>query len=211
MPQGDSLFTPKLAEAFAYAVQLHGTQVRKQAKEEVEQPGIPYMAHLMAVAALVLENGGDEDEAIAALLHDGPEDQGGQRTLDRIRSEFGDGVADIVAGCSDTLVEDRSKKPEWKARKKAYLRHLEKTESESVFLISVADKVHNLHSILADYRRIGEELWARFTGKRKGTLWYYRKLLKIYRKKAPPRCTELVAEMERTYRELRRLTEATCR
>ena len=209
MPQGDSLFTPKLAEAFAYAVELHGTQVRKRAEDEVEQPAIPYMAHLMAVAALVLEHGGDEGEAIAALLHDGPEDQGGQKTLDRIRSEFGDDVAEIVAGCSDTLVEDPSKKPEWKARKKAYLRHLSETESESVFLISTADKVHNLHSILADYRRIGEELWARFTGKREGTLWYYRELLKVYRKRDLPRCAELVAEMERTYRELCRLTEGT--
>jgi (p)ppGpp synthase/HD superfamily hydrolase len=155
--------------------------MRKQAEEETEEAAIPYLAHLMSVAALVLEHGGDEDEAIAALLHDGPEDQGGRETLDRIRERFGDRVAEIVEGCSDTFEHP---KPKWKPR--------------SVFLVSLADKVHNLRSIHADHRRIGGKVWERFSGRRKGTLWYYKKLLKIYREEAPPRCKPLVKEMQRT-------------
>ena len=193
------------SEAFTLALKLHRDQTRKRAKDEQDAPGIPYMAHLMSVAALVLEHGGDQDEAIVALLHDGPEDQGGQETLDQIRSQFGDRVADIVEGCSDTLVADRKEKPEWKARKEQYLDHLRETTSPGVFLVSVADKVHNLRSILEDYRSLGDKLWERFTGKRDGTLWYYGELLKVYQEKAPARCNDLVDELERTYLELTRL------
>jgi len=199
--------TPKLADAFAYAFELHGADTRKQGEGEVDQPGVPYVAHLMAVTALVLENGGDEDEAIAALLHDGPEDKGGQKILDTIRSSFGDRVAHIVEGCSDTLVEDRSQKEEWKPRKEKYIRHLRECSCGSVFLISVADKVHNLQSILSDYRCIGDAVFARFSGKKDGTLWYYRQLLEVYREKAPAKCKMLVQEMERTERELNRLVK----
>jgi (p)ppGpp synthase/HD superfamily hydrolase len=153
----------------------------------------------MSVAALVLENGGDEDEAIAALLHDGPEDQGGQRTLDHIRGQFGDRVADIVEACSDTFDEP---KPEWRARKERYLDHLRESANASVFLVSAADKVHNLRSILADYSHIGERVWKRFKGGRDGTLWYYGALLEVFQDRAPSRSRDLVAELERTYREL---------
>ena len=192
----------RLAEAFTLALELHSDQTRKRAENEQDGPGIPYLAHLMSVTALVLEHGGDEDEAIAALLHDGPEDQGGQKTLDEIRSRFGDQVADVVAACSDTLVADPKDKPPWRARKEQYLAHLRETTSSSVFLVSAADKVHNLGSILSDYRRIGDTLWERFTGKRDGTLWYYGELLEVYKRKAPARCADLVEAFERTYREL---------
>ncbi len=189
----------RFAEAFALALRLHRGQERKRAEDEQDGPGIPYMAHLMSVAALVLENGGTEDEAIAGLLHDGPEDQGGHETLDDIRRQFGHRVANIVEACSDTF---ETPKPRWRQRKELYLDHLRKTTSPSVFLVSVADKVHNLRSILEDYRRIGDQLWERFTGKRAGTLWYYRELLKVYQEKAPARCADLVDEMERINREL---------
>ncbi|MEE8526855.1 MAG: HD domain-containing protein [Thermoanaerobaculia bacterium] len=189
----------RFAAAFSLAFSLHRGQDRKRAKDEQDGPGIPYTAHLMSVAALVLEHGGDEDEAIAGLLHDGPEDQGGQETLDDIRRLFGHRVADIVEACSDTF---ETPKPKWRSRKERYLDHLRKTTSPSVFLVSVADKVHNLRSILGDYRRIGDRLWQRFSGKRDGTLWYYAELLMIYQEKAPAKCADLVAEMERIYREL---------
>jgi len=192
----------RLAEAFSLALELHRDQTRKRAGNEDDGPGIPYLAHLLAVTALVLEHGGDEDEAIAALLHDGPEDQGGQETLDEIRRRFGDRVADIVAACSDTLAADRKDKPPWRARKERYLTHLGETTSSSVFLVSAADKVHNLRSILEDYRRIGEPLWERFTGRRDGTLWYYEQLLDIFEEKAPPRCAEVVEELGGTHRAL---------
>lgn len=191
-----SPFTDQFAEAFAYAVELHGDQARKHQKGE---PTIPYITHLMSVAALVLENGGDEKEAIAALLHDGPEDRGGQETLETIERKFGSTVAKIVLGCSDTL---EAKKPEWRKRKEDYLEHLEANQNSSIFLVSLADKVHNLRSILADHRRIGEDLWGRFTGNRAGTLWYYGALLEIYEHKAPERCAGLIAEMRRIYQQI---------
>ena len=200
--QLDARRSARLSEAFTLASRLHRNQTRKRAADEQDTPAIPYIAHLMAVAALVLEHGGDENEAIAALLHDGPEDQGGQATLDDIRGRFGDRVADIVEGCSDTLVADPDDKPPWRARKESYLDHLRETTSDSVFLVSLCDKVHNLGSIRTDYRRIGGALWERFTGKRDGTLWYYGKLLRAYREKAPPRCADLVAEFERIYLDL---------
>lgn len=189
----------RFAAAFSLALRLHGGQERKRSEEEQEGPGIPYIAHLMSVAALVLEHQGDEDEAIAALLHDGPEDQGGEEILEGIRHQFGRRVAEIVEGCSDTF---QTPKPPWRDRKERYLDHLRATSSASVFLVSVADKVHNLRSILDDYRRIGDRLWERFAGKRDGTLWYYGELLSVYRQKAPIRCAGLIEEMERTYQEL---------
>ncbi len=182
----------RFAEAFTLAWTLHRDQARKGS-------GIPYMAHLMSVAALVLENGGDEDEAIAALLHDGPEDQGGQETLEIIRRRFGPRVADIVEGCSDTF---ETPKPAWRARKERYLDHLRQTATPSVFLVSTADKVHNLRSILEDHRRLGDTLWDRFSGGKDGTLWYYGELIKVYQQKAPARCADLVRELRRLHREV---------
>jgi len=131
----------------------------------------------MAVASLVLEHGGGEDEAIAALLHDAVEDQGGIPVLERIRNDFGDSVADIVAGCSDS---NTTPKPPWRERKEGYLEHL-CTASREVRLVAVADKVHNARAVLADYRVLGEALWDRFRGGRDGTLWFYRALVEVFR------------------------------
>ena len=124
----------------------------------------------MAVAALVGENGGTEDEVVAALLHDAPEDQGGEERLADIRGRFGDEVAGIVAGCTDTYEDP---KPPWRGRKEQYIEHLRHAPS-SVRLVSAADKLHNARTILADLRAMGDGLWDRFTGGKEGTLWYYR-------------------------------------
>lgn len=129
------------------------------------------------MAGLVLEFGGTEDEAIAALLHDAVEDQGGQLTLERIRRRFGSAVADIVDACSDT---DLEQKPEWRPRKEAYLAHIGHASS-SAKLVSIADKLHNATAILRGYRLLSEGLWKRFNGGKDGTLWYYRSLVKAYK------------------------------
>lgn len=185
----------RFAAALGYATELHARQVRKGS-------GVPYIAHLLAVTALVLEYGGDEDTAIAALLHDAVEDQGGAATRAAIAARFGEPVAAIVDGCSDT---DVVPKPPWQARKEAYIAHVA-AAPPAVLLVSAADKLHNARSILADYRQVGEALWERFTGSRAGTLWYYRALVTAYRQTvAPP---ALVDELDRTVTELERLTGA---
>lgn len=157
--------TARFEAALVYAHQVHQNQRRKGT-------GIPYIAHILGVAALAIEYGATEDEAIGALLHDAAEDGGGEATLAEIRARFGDAVADIVLGCSDSLVEDPEDKLPWRERKENYLAHLEKA-SASVLLVSAADKLHNVRSIIRDYREHGEEIWQRFHGRRDGTLWYY--------------------------------------
>ena len=150
------------------------------------------MTHLLAVASLVGEAGGTENEVIAALLHDAVEDCGGQPTLDKIRELFGDEVAQIVLGCSDT---DVVPKPPWKQRKESYIQHVNDA-SESILLVSCADKLHNARSIVADHRQIGEELWERFTATKEQTLWYYQSLLSVYQRRGVT--ARLVDELERT-------------
>jgi len=157
--------TARFESAMAYAHQVHQGQRRKGT-------GIPYIAHVLGVAAIAMEYGAGEDEAIGALLHDAAEDGGGEATLAEIRARFGDAVADIVLGCSDSLVEDPEDKLPWQARKENYLAHLENA-SRSVCLVSAADKLHNVRSIIRDYREHGDEVWERFQGRRDGTLWYY--------------------------------------
>ena len=153
----------RFQEALSYAVGLHAEQRRKLSGE-------PYVAHLLAVAALVMEHGGNEEEAIAALLHDAVEDQGGLATREEIRRRFGDAVAAIVDGCTDTT---ETPKPPWRRRKEAYIARL-RDASTSVRLVAAADKLHNARSILREYRRLGESLWGHFHGGREGTLWYFR-------------------------------------
>jgi GTP pyrophosphokinase len=159
----------RLEEALLYATRLHRDQTRKGTE-------VPYVTHLLAVAAIVGENGGTEDEVVAALLHDAPEDRGGKECLEEIRARFGDDVAEIVDGCTDTYEDP---KPEWRPRKEAYVAHVAEA-SPSVRLVSAADKLHNARSILADLRALGDELWDRFTGGKEGTLWYYRALVEAY-------------------------------
>lgn len=162
--------TRRFEEALQFALEVHRDQLRKGSET-------PYISHLLAVAALVLEDGGDEDQAIAALLHDAPEDQGGYLILEEIRQRFGDRVAEIVHGCTDTY---QSPKPPWRERKEAYLEHLIHASPE-VRRVSLADKLHNARSILTDLLRSGEAVWERFNGGKEGTFWYYLRLLEIFR------------------------------
>jgi (p)ppGpp synthase/HD superfamily hydrolase len=159
------LLTDRFGEALVYAERAHRAQTRKGTT-------IPYVAHLLAVASLVLEHGGGEDQAIAALLHDVVEDQGGAAAAAEIRARFGDRVADIVLACTDT---EATPKPPWRARKEAYVASVA-GKSDDAILVTAADKLHNASAILEDYRVLGEALWPRFTGGRDGTLWYYRAL-----------------------------------
>jgi (p)ppGpp synthase/HD superfamily hydrolase len=176
------VLSKRFEDALVYATRLHARQTRNGT-------AIPYVSHLLAVASLVIEAGGDEDEAIAALLHDGPEDQGGLATLADIRDRFGPAVAEIVAACSDTFAEQ---KPAWQQRKRAYLEHLPEA-SPSARLVSCADKLHNARSILADYRQHGELLWDRFNAGRDDILWYYGELVRIFAEHGPERLARELA------------------
>jgi GTP pyrophosphokinase len=185
------MLTGRFDEALQLAAQLHRAQVRKGT-------AIPYVAHLLAVASLALEAGATEDEAIAALLHDAIEDQGGDVARQEIRRHFGDAVTAIVDGCTDAEV---TPKPPWRARKEAYIAHV-RTAPPSVRLVSSADKLHNARSIVSDLRAHGGALWTRFTGGREGTLWYYRALVDAYRAAGG---TPLLDELDRVVTEMEAL------
>jgi GTP pyrophosphokinase len=183
--------SPRFEEALSYATRLHSQQERKV-------DGTPYVLHLLGVCSLVLEYGGGEVEAIAALLHDAVEDQGGAPRLREIRERFGDEVAAIVDGCSDT---DQVPKPPWRERKENYIARLA-GESPAVQLVSCADKLFNARSMTAAYRRLGGELWDSFNAPKEGHLWYYRALVETYRRTRPGALTE---ELARTVAELERV------
>ena len=169
---------PRFLRAFEFAAKKHAGQVRKAST-------IPYIAHLLGVASLVLEAGGDEDLAIAALLHDVVEDCGGAPMLREVRRRFGTRVAKVVDGCTDA---DTYPKPPWRERKEIYLCHLAEADADTR-LVTAADKLNNVRSILSDYRQVGEFVWERFKGGREGTLWYYRSLRDEFLRHAPNRIT----------------------
>ena len=185
---------PRFLKAFLFAAEQHAGQARKTTT-------IPYIAHLMGVTSLVLEAGGDEDLAIAALLHDVVEDCGGAPMLKEVQRRFGRRVAKIVDACTDA---DTYPKPPWRERKEKYLRHL-KTADAGTRLVSAADKLNNIRSILSDYREIGESVWSRFNGGREGTLWYYHTLRDIFLQRRPNRITR---DFELAVTELDALTAA---
>lgn len=185
------MMSQRFTDALTFATQLHATQTRKGS-------GVPYIAHLIGVASIALEYGANEDEAIAALLHDAIEDQGGEATRQEIRHRFGDTVTEIVDGCTDS---DQTPKPPWRQRKETYIAHLPKA-STSVRLVSAADKLYNSWSILKDYRVVGEVVWKRFQGGKQGTLWYYRSLVEAFRR---AESTPLVDELDRVVSKLEQL------
>lgn len=163
------LLTNRFEQALIYASRLHNKQIRKGSN-------VPYISHLLSVTALVLEDGGDEDEAIAALLHDAVEDQGGQAIREVIFDMFGARVVEIVDGCTDA---DTIPKPPWQERKQQYIDNL-RDASTSIRKVSLADKLHNARSILRDLSQEGKEIWGKFRGGKEGTLWYYQNLLELF-------------------------------
>jgi (p)ppGpp synthase/HD superfamily hydrolase len=183
----------RFEKALVYATRAHATQFRKGTAR-------PYISHLLGVATIVLTHGGDEDEAIAALLHDAVEDQGGATRLRDIRTKFGARVAQIVNDCSDT---DIVPKPPWLERKKAYVQHLSGANS-SARLVSAADKLYNIRETIADYRRHGRSIWKRFHAGRDLSLWYYREVAKILRRRGP---RELSSDLDRAIKELTRISK----
>jgi len=182
----------KFEEALIYATQAHGNQMRKKT-------GIPYIAHILGVTAIALEYGASETEAISALLHDTVEDCGGADRLRDIREKFGDDVAGIVDGCTDTY---ETPKPPWLERKRAYIEHLKDSDS-STRLVSASDKLHNTRAILAELRRHGTDVFDRFGGKKDGTLWYYRTLVTAFREHGNH--TDLIGELDRVVTEIEKL------
>jgi len=186
-----TVLTDRFDRALLYATNVHGGQVRKGTST-------PYVAHLLAVAATVLEYGGDEDLAIAALLHDSVEDQGGKARLEDVRNRFGERVAKIVKACSDSLADTAKgeRKAQWRERKEAYLKHLRSAESD-VLRVSLADKVHNARAILRDMRKpeIGESIWSRFSAPKDETLWYYGGLAATFCERLPGQLSEELREI----------------
>lgn len=166
MTSNSTSLSEEFLEAFEFTFNLHKDQVRKGSE-------IPYMSHLMGVTALVLEDGGNETEAIAALLHDSVEDQGGLATLKIIQRKFGNGVAGLVEFCTDSM---ETPKPPWKDRKLAVINKVS-SAGDSEYKIMLADKLHNLRTIKTIAETSGNDIWERFTGGHEGSLWYYRQLL----------------------------------
>jgi GTP pyrophosphokinase len=184
------LLTPRYREALSFACTLHENQTRKGS-------GVPYVSHLLWVSATILDHGGDEDQAVAGLLHDAVEDQGGLAVADDIRARFGDRVVRIVLECSDSHGDP---KPPWRDRKEAYVAAIS-TKSRDALLVTAADKLHNARSILRDFDAIGDALWPRFTGGREGSLWHYRAVSDALAAAFPGRLSrelaDVVSEIER--------------
>jgi len=187
------VFSGRFAQAFAYAARLHARQRRKGTNK-------PYIGHLMSVASIVIAYGGDEQMAIAALLHDAVEDQGGLQRLREIRKKFGKRVARIVDGCTDAYSEP---KPPWLERKRSYIARVA-AEPADTRLVSAADKLSNSRDILEDVRIDGEQAFERFQGKKGGTLWYYRTLVGVFREAGT---NPLVEELDRVVTELEKVAD----
>jgi GTP pyrophosphokinase len=186
----------RFERALVFAVQAHREQVRKGSQ-------VPYAGHLLGVCSLVIEDGGDETEAVGALLHDVVEDRGGEPMLHRVRAEFGDDVAAIVSACSDTMEDP---KPPWRQRKEAYLAHLD-DQPPPVLRVSLADKLFNARAITRDYRQVGEALWERFREGGDAQLWYYRSLAGAFERLLPG---SMARELRETVSELERLIGEAC-
>ena len=187
------LLGKRFEDALVYASHVHVGQRRKDSH-------VPYIAHPLGVAALVLYDGGDEDEAIGALLHDTAEDQGGRERLADVRARFGDRVAQLVEACSDSL---DSPKPPWQERKDGFLARLRDETDQGVIRIALADKVDNARSIVRDLEVVGDDVWSRFNAGRDEQLRYHEDLLSIFREKTE---SPMVGELEALVSEIHRLS-----
>lgn len=196
IPSEPWVYSGRMLLALDAAATMHAAQTRKGS-------GIPYLSHLLGTCAIVLEHGGDEDEAIAGLLHDAIEDVRPAEQARQAVAQFGERVLAIVEGCTDS---DTHPKPPWRERKERYLRHLGGADA-SVLLVAGADKLHNARSILMDLRALGDQVWDRFNAGRDESLWYYRAAVEVMREN-PAHVPALVDELERTVREIERLADA---
>jgi len=187
------ILSPRFEQALLYATTIHAGQTRKGT-------GIPFVAHLMSVASIALEHGANEDEAIAALLHDAVEKAGGEQRLEDIRARFGEKVAEIVEGCTEPQGRP---KPPWRARKAAFIGHMPRT-LEPVRLVAAADKLSNARIILRDLRVMGDSVWTRYVGGKEGMLWYYRCLVQAFKTAG---INPIVEELERVVAEIERLSK----
>jgi (p)ppGpp synthase/HD superfamily hydrolase len=169
--------TERFVEAVRYATHWHRNQARKSTT-------LTYILHPLGVASLVLEAGGDEDQAIAGLLHDVPEDCGGEPRLIEIEDLFGRRVAEIVRGCSDTLVEDRENKAPWRKRKQEHIDHIKASEDKGLHLVTASDKLHNARAIATDLQNQGSSVWVRFNAGKEDILWYYDSMLEVLTQKS---------------------------
>lgn len=167
----------RFSRAIARATEWHSDQKRKGTET-------PYLSHLLGVASLVLEDGGDEDQAIAGLLHDAAEDAGGEKVLVIIGAEFGERVESIVRSCSDSLTEDREAKLPWAERKEAAIAHLRQAPVETL-TVAAADKLHNLRSTVVDHAAIGDRVWEKFKTGRDGFFWYHDRLHDVFAERIP--------------------------
>ena len=177
MTKPATYLTERFQLAVKYATFWHRHQVRKSTD-------LTYILHPLGVASLVLEAGGNEDEAIAALLHDVPEDCGGQVMVEEIEALFGPRVAEIVAGCSDTLVEDRENKPDWRVRKRGHIDEIRNSSDKGLHLVTAADKLHNARAIVTDLQNQGSSVWTRFNADQEDILWYYDSMLDVLAQKS---------------------------
>lgn len=176
-------YSSRYIDALGWSAELHAKQLRKGTD-------VPYIVHLLNVSALVWLNGGDEDQAIAGLLHDAVEDQGGEETLDQIRERFGDRVAAIVKACTDA---DELPKPPWAQRKRVHIEHLSEIR-EDALLVTAADKFDNITSVLVDHDVVGADIWDRFKGGCEGTVWYYHKMSTALSARLDSQLTQRLAE-----------------
>ena len=192
----------RFRDALVWAAELHEDQKRKGGD-------VPYVSHLIGVASIVLEHGGDEDQAIGALLHDALEDQAHKMSPNEIRARFGERVEAIVEACTDGDPEEqRDRDPaRWRVRKQVYIDQVATKPAEAL-LVSMADKLYNARAILEDFRELGDKLWPRFTAGRDGNLWYYRALLTAFKARIEDRPgggIRLWHELDRTVAEIERL------
>lgn len=176
------MLSPKFEKALSFATQLHATQYRKGSKA-------PFITHLLSVCAIILEDGGTEDEAIAGLLHDAVEDQGGLKTLEAIKNTFGERIAQIVLECSETHL---SPKPPWKERKVQSLAKM-KQISDSAIRVVLADKVHNSQSLIREHQKYGTIIWNNFKAGREGTVWYFNQVCAVLNERTN---SELIHELK---------------
>ena len=188
----------RFQEALVYATHIHAAQVRKGTTT-------PYVSHLLGTASIALEHGAGEDAAIAALLHDAAEDQGGRPRLEDIRARFGEHVAMIVDACTDAYEDP---KPAWRERKQRYIAAIAGKHPDAR-LVSASDKLHNARAIVCDYRQIGDVLWERFTATATEILGYYESLVAAFR--AAGGHVALIDELDATVRDLRALVDAAAR